>query len=184
MEIKTRKEAMMAGENTYFTGKPCKNGHMSYRYVQSGTCYDCINSTNISPDSPTAAARERRLTEVAATLQAKNLVKENLALVKVRLFAADREGVALVAFALATMRFPMLKPSDVDPKLAPSGGEPSGTALYSFYCHADDIAALRAAAHDTTSKYRPDVTATKQAVLRSALTLAAADDTTPPMSFK
>ncbi len=77
----------------------------------------------------------------------------------------------------------MLKPSDVDPKLAPSGGEPSGTALYSFYCHANDIATLRAAAHDTTSKYRPDVTAAKQAVLRSALALVDVD-TAPPISFK
>lgn len=183
MEIKTRKQAMMAGENTYFTGKPCKNGHMSYRYVQSGTCYDCINLTKILPDSPTASARERRLTEVAATLQAKNLVKENLALVKVRVFAADRDSVALVAFALATMRFPMLKPSDVDPKLAPSGGEPSGTALYSFYCHGDDIAALRAAANDTTRKYATDIEQKRQEAIRLARQWDE-PDTTPPMSFK
>jgi hypothetical protein len=183
MEIKTRKQAMIDGENTYFTGKPCKNGHMSYRYVQSGTCYDCINATRLAPDSPTATAREQRLTEAAKVMRAKNLVKENLALVKVRLFAAEREGVALIAYALATMRFPMLKVSDVDPKLAPIGSEPSGTALYQFYCYDDDIATLRDAAAATFTKYVPDFEARRRELIASAATYLP-KDSTPPMSFK
>lgn len=39
-----RKEAMQRGENTYFTGKRCSNGHLTYRYVQSGSCSACINA--------------------------------------------------------------------------------------------------------------------------------------------
>ena len=183
MDIKTRKQAMMAGENTYFTGKPCKNGHMSYRYVQSGACYDCINSTRVSVDSPTAKAREQRLQQAATVLQAKNLVKENLALVKVRIFAQEREGVALAAYALAAMRFPTLSPSDIDPKVAPTNRELSGTALYSFYCHDEDIAALRAAAAATFNKYPTDIEQMRQKAMREAMKYVDAD-TTPPMSFK
>lgn len=183
MEIKTRKQAMIDGENTYFTGKPCKNGHMSYRYVQSGTCYDCINLPKLSPDSPTAKAREQRLTEAATALQAKNLVKENLALVKVRMFSQEREGVALAAYALAAMRFPTLTPSDIDPRVAPIGREPSGTALYSFYCHDDDISALRAAAAETFNKYPTNIVKMRQEALRLAQQYVE-PDTTPPMSFK
>jgi hypothetical protein len=183
MEIKTRKQAMMAGENRYFTGKPCKNGHMSFRYVQSGACYDCINAGRISEDSPTAKAREQRLTEAATVLQAKNLVKENLALVKVRLFPSEREGVALAAYALAAMRFPSLAPADIDPRVAPIGREPSGTALYSFYCHDEDIAALRAAAAATFNKYPTDIEQKRQEAMREALKHVG-PDTTPPMSFK
>ncbi len=36
-----RKEAQDAGEITYFTGKPCKNGHTSPRYVNSNVCSSC-----------------------------------------------------------------------------------------------------------------------------------------------
>ena len=183
MEIKTRKQAMIDGENTYFTGKPCKNGHMSYRYVQSGTCYDCINATRLAPNSPTSTSREQRLSEAAKLLQAKNLVKENLALVKVRLYAAERDGVALIAFALATMRFPMLKVSDVDPRLAPTGNEASGTALYQFYCHDEDIATLRDAAAATFNKYVPDFEARRRALVASAATYLP-KDSTPPINFK
>lgn len=36
------------GLNKYFTGKPCSNGHVSERYVQSGSCSQCINGIAIS----------------------------------------------------------------------------------------------------------------------------------------
>lgn len=183
MEIKTRKEAMTAGDNTYFTGKPCKNGHLSYRYSQSGACYDCINAARLAPDSATATARERRLSEAAQFLQAKNLVKENLALVKVRVFPSEREGVALAAYCLAAMRFPSITPADIDPRVAPVGREPSGTALYSFYCHDDDIAALRAAAAATFVKYPINATAARARAIEAAQGFME-PDTTPPMSFK
>jgi hypothetical protein len=183
MEIKTRKQAMIAGENTYFTGKACKNGHLSYRYVQSGACYDCINAARLAPDSATAKSREKRLLEVSTALQAKNLVKENLALVKVRMFPSEREGVALAAYCLAAMRFPSITPDDIDPRIAPVGREPSGTALYSFYCHDEDIGALRAAAAATFVKYPIDATAARARAIEAAQGFID-PDTTPPMSFK
>lgn len=37
----TRKEAILLGVKFYFTGKPCKNGHISIRHVRSG-CRDCL----------------------------------------------------------------------------------------------------------------------------------------------
>lgn len=43
MEIINRSEALRTGLTKYFTGIPCKNGHVSYRYVQSGTCEMCVN---------------------------------------------------------------------------------------------------------------------------------------------
>jgi len=42
MEIISRKEAQMRGMNKYFTGKPCVNGHINYRYTASSVCYDCL----------------------------------------------------------------------------------------------------------------------------------------------
>ncbi len=36
-----RQAAIAAGETTYFTGKPCKRGHLSERVVSTSTCVDC-----------------------------------------------------------------------------------------------------------------------------------------------
>jgi hypothetical protein len=40
MEIITRKQAREQGLKTYFTGKPCKNGHVALRYT-AGRCLEC-----------------------------------------------------------------------------------------------------------------------------------------------
>lgn len=41
MKIITRKEAIEQGLKRYFTGKPCKHGHVSERYVGGGRCCYC-----------------------------------------------------------------------------------------------------------------------------------------------
>jgi len=41
LPIKTRKEAADAGENKYYTGKPCSHGHDSQRYTSTGICCKC-----------------------------------------------------------------------------------------------------------------------------------------------
>ncbi len=38
----SRAEAIAAGEKTYNTGKPCKNGHLSDRYTLGGMCLGCL----------------------------------------------------------------------------------------------------------------------------------------------
>ena len=39
-----RAAAKAAGETTYFTGRPCKNGHVAYRCTSNGTCVDCAKA--------------------------------------------------------------------------------------------------------------------------------------------
>jgi hypothetical protein len=41
MEIITRKEAQEKGLPRYFTGKPCKHGHVCERFVAQKTCVEC-----------------------------------------------------------------------------------------------------------------------------------------------
>jgi hypothetical protein len=36
-----RKDALALGLKRYFTGKPCKNGHMAERYVRNSACLGC-----------------------------------------------------------------------------------------------------------------------------------------------
>jgi 5-methylcytosine-specific restriction endonuclease McrA len=37
----TRAEAKANGEHLYFTGKPCKRGHVAVRFAKTGICVDC-----------------------------------------------------------------------------------------------------------------------------------------------
>lgn len=43
MQIITRQEAKEKGLSRYFTGKPCKYGHMSEKTVSGGNCVECYN---------------------------------------------------------------------------------------------------------------------------------------------
>jgi len=128
MEIITRQEARQRGLKTYFTGVACKNGHVSSRYVQSGTCSACIKASNSPVDDPNVEARRE--------------AKAQLVQVKVRLFDVDLEVFKAAAYAIALARFPVLQVGDVFPGLLPLDKE-SGTALYKFNCHEGDISQLR-----------------------------------------
>lgn len=39
--LKSRSEALAAGVAHYFTGLPCKRGHLGLRYVRTSNCVDC-----------------------------------------------------------------------------------------------------------------------------------------------
>jgi len=54
---KTRREAMVAVERHYETGKPCKHGHIALRWTVDGTCTECRRTLYTYPQSK--AAREK-----------------------------------------------------------------------------------------------------------------------------
>lgn len=134
MEIKSRADAKKAGENTYFTGEPCKNGHIAKRYVQSGTCAGCIRAANGSNDDPTKDARR----EAGA----------NLVQVKIRCFDVDLEFIKATAWAFGITRYPVLTMIDVYPGLLPTD-HAGGQGLRKFNVHVDDVEALRKIAYDS-----------------------------------
>ena len=55
LDIITRKEAKALGLKRYFTGKPCKHGHVCERQVSSKGCVECESHRNNSGER-----RERR----------------------------------------------------------------------------------------------------------------------------
>lgn len=66
IEISTRKRAIQAGEKTYFTGKPCKHGHVGIRSVLGG-CQECARiRASANYHSDVDASRERRRAEYRA----------------------------------------------------------------------------------------------------------------------
>ena len=48
MQIITRKEAIAQGLNRFFTGKPCKHGHIAEKYVYNWRCLGCTNAANVA----------------------------------------------------------------------------------------------------------------------------------------
>ena len=43
-QLKTRKEAVRAGAMRYYTGQPCRNGHVAERYVKGTKCIVCVGN--------------------------------------------------------------------------------------------------------------------------------------------
>lgn len=46
-ELVTRKVAQLAGLRRYFTGKPCKYGHVAERFVCDKSCAECRNINSV-----------------------------------------------------------------------------------------------------------------------------------------
>lgn len=42
MQIISKSEAVILGLKKYFTGKPCKQGHISEKYTNKSTCVECL----------------------------------------------------------------------------------------------------------------------------------------------
>ncbi len=45
-----REEAILLGKSTYFTGKPCKHGHIAERRVSTKTCIQCAKEIHHAKD--------------------------------------------------------------------------------------------------------------------------------------
>lgn len=46
MELSSRQRSLRDGLPTYFTGKPCKNGHLAPRQAVNRHCLDCVKLWN------------------------------------------------------------------------------------------------------------------------------------------
>jgi hypothetical protein len=62
----SREEAIEAGELFYYTGQPCKNGHLEKRYTTSGQCIECARAIFRAKAERIRAARARRQHECNA----------------------------------------------------------------------------------------------------------------------
>lgn len=63
MEITTRSAAIDRGDLLFFTGEPCKYGHLSPRYTSGGNCVECVRLKN---EALRIRIRERRAIARAA----------------------------------------------------------------------------------------------------------------------
>ena len=96
MKVRSRKQAIELGEMFYFTGKPCKHGHVSKRYAKTRICVECSNSHNKSyheEHKQEINARHREYNSKPHNKErAKELRAKNLDIINARRRAARAEN--------------------------------------------------------------------------------------------
>jgi len=60
MQVISRKQAKIEGKTQYFTGHPCKYGHIDTRFVAGGTCRSCNQQTKKTDKSKQSYRRYRK----------------------------------------------------------------------------------------------------------------------------
>jgi len=166
MEYSDRKAAFANGAKTYNTGKPCKNGHTTFRYTTSGTCAECITGTRalFVPVAKSPADTEQR--QIMADVTA-NIMDQ-----KFRVFHQDAIALMTMAEALCVARWPAAPTSMFRVKAAATGGA-AGTAMYKVRIHPDDTLTMRRVAEALIAQHSR--TSSQLAEMRQAAITRAAE---------
>jgi hypothetical protein len=129
MEIITREDARRRGDSKYFTGIPCKNNHLTYRYTQSGTCAGCIRIYNAPMEIVEDHQRRRD-----------NLAR--LVTFRTRIADVDVGFISEMVLASVKAREPSAEMRDVF-KSSVGVKRIDASGLHSFKCFAEDLQPLR-----------------------------------------
>lgn len=82
MKAGSRKQAILEGKVTYFTGKPCKHGHVAPKRTINGHCTECETIKNNKQERKEymqqyAKVKNNKIREIASTWQKNNKGKVN-----------------------------------------------------------------------------------------------------------
>lgn len=125
MMYKSRKEAQSAGDSKFNTGKPCRNGHHTFRYTSSGVCAGCLR-----PDSVVDMPADR---EEGPTRAQKAAMLDQLPEHRLRAHQVDVPALQAMATLLCLARCPTLAPDDVKSRKGPiSVRETNGMFCFRF----------------------------------------------------
>lgn len=73
MNLASISEARAAGATTYFTGKPCKRGHVSPRVTANGTCVECAKVASKKIYEKSAESKKQKQQEYYASNRERRL---------------------------------------------------------------------------------------------------------------
>jgi hypothetical protein len=133
MDVVTRKQAREAKLGTYYTGEPCKHGHLAERYTASGACKDCLKAAQNGVRNPASDG---------LNLPERQAQRENLVGVKLRIHPLDVATLLDCAVAVTLARHPALVATDVVG--ARKGFKPEGgTMLYLVNIDLADLQVFR-----------------------------------------
>ncbi len=172
MEQKTRSEALAAGESQYFTGKPCKADHTTYRYTASGACAGCVAAASYASRSMVAPAAPR--VSADGTLTTRRDIIANLTEINLRAYPGDIETLKAVALAHAMTRWPGVTMDEVAIKAKP-GDAVGGTALYRVRVPGENVDDMRKLANTLLNNHTVDLSSFHAGQARAAAALVGAD---------
>jgi hypothetical protein len=163
MEVMTRKQALAAGLNSYFTGKPCLNGHVAERYTPSGACKECLAEAQRGVRRPRG---HERTPERTAQL-------EGLVMMRLRAVPADEATLLDTVAALTVARRPLLHAADVVG--ARQGTKPAGgTLLYHVNVDPLDMPMIKDVERALRLARAPDIQAIRAAAFGGVMAQAEA----------
>lgn len=192
MDKMARKDAAAAGIGQYFTGKPCKYGHVTYRYTQSGACAECVSiaaatSRQVARDAAPrvrarlAEQRQQMLAPVLAARTERQAAKDALAEIRVPIHVQDLETVFETAVGLCLAAHPCLERADVWPSSKPVRG---GNPLYLVKVPPEHAALMHSIASQLWSAKGPDLSRVHDRVAAAVVKQADDDAEEPPENYK
>jgi hypothetical protein len=66
MRIKTRAQAIEAGDTRYYTGEPCSRGHIAERFTSGANCAECLRERGAALRERIRAGKVARAKEILA----------------------------------------------------------------------------------------------------------------------
>lgn len=135
INILSRKDAQAARIGQYFTGKPCRYGHVANRYTQSGACAACVavaaaKKRGVQHDGVVLTReqleqeRERKLTSMVAARNEKTEALNKLVEIKLQIMPQDTNTIFETAVGLCIASSPHITRMDVLPSSTPIKGLP------------------------------------------------------------
>jgi hypothetical protein len=152
MEIISRTEAITRGLRKYFTGDPCRNGHLAQRYTQSSTCEDCLKATKgtiidgaerikLLQDKLTLERDKfefrRQIHKERGTAADHREIIGRMIKTKIRARAADMDFIYDAALAFANLRSKLINRRDVVLAYAPKN------SMWGLRCFPADLDAIQ-----------------------------------------
>jgi len=154
MQIISRQHAITQRLSKYFTGKPCKNGHIAARYTKSSVCMECLHPTFTSTDR-----EQRQSIKVVRDAARSQMIRHGYVL-----HSSDLDSFAAMALFYARLHEPALTPGDLGRMLTSTGL--NGFAHYVFWIFPEDRAALL--------EFETILRANREQAIRDSAALAAA----------
>lgn len=164
MELLSRTDAISNRSLRYFTGKPCKRGHISERYTKTSMCIECLHPSFDGLDS------EQRRTQKDGLLTSLSQMK----LIKIRLHLEDFELFQSAVLASAMARNPSIQLRHIRSRMVPRtiGAH---TRIHGFMAFPEDESMLRALQDSLEAARKSSVSLLAQEKLQKALRDVAAE---------
>lgn len=157
MEIVTRHQAIDQKLSRYYTGKPCKRGHLSERYTQMSACIECLHPKFENSDiRDRRTARELVESEKKTAREAIHRARAKMVHIKIQLHQDDIDLFHAVLLAASIAHEPSIQLRHLLSRFVPKCTGPK-THIRGFMVFPEDETMLRVLQDSLEAARRPAV---------------------------